>query len=86
MKMKKLLSLVLTVVCAFSLVACGGSSESTEEAAETSETVTAKVMEFDLTSEEYAFGVDKDQPELLDQVNAFVQKIKEDGTLDEICE
>ena len=39
-----------------------------------------------LTSEEYAFGVDKTQPELLDQVNEFVDKIQEDGTLDEICD
>ena len=83
MKMKKLLSAVLTVVCAFSLVACGGNSDS-EEATE--EKVTAKVIEYDLTSEQYAFGVDKDQPELLDEVNAFVNRIKEDGTLDEICE
>ena len=38
----------------------------------------------DLTNEEYAFGVDKSQPELLEQVNAFIAKIQEDGTLDEI--
>ncbi len=45
-----------------------------------------KVIDIDLTDEEYAFGVDKDQPELLEQVNAFVKEIKEDGTLDAICE
>ena len=38
----------------------------------------------DLTNEEYAFGIDKTQPELLEQVNAFIAKIQEDGTLDEI--
>ena len=76
--MKKLLSLVLVLACAFSLVACGGSSE---EAA-----VTAKVIEHDLTVEDYAFGVDKTQPELLDEVNAFIAEIKADGTLDEICD
>ena len=47
---------------------------------------TAKVIDVDLTNEEYAFGVDKTQPELLEQVNAFISKIKEDGTLDEICD
>lgn len=83
MKMKKLLSVALTVVCAFSLVACGGSNDAGDNA---DEKVTAKVMEYDLTSEEYAFGVDKDQPELLEKVNAFIGQIKEDGTLDEICE
>ena len=47
---------------------------------------TAKVIEVDLTDEEYAFGVDKDQPELLEKVNTFIKQIKEDGTLDEICD
>ena len=74
-KMKKLVSLLLALTCVFSLVACGSS-----------EAVTAEVLEYDLTSEQYAFGVDKDQPELLAEVNAFVQKIKTDGTLDEICD
>ena len=46
--------------------------------------VTAKVMEYNLTEEEYAVGVDKTQPELLEEVNAFIKKIKEDGTLEEI--
>ena len=80
--MKKLVSLVLVLACALSLVACGGGS--TEEA--TDETVTAKVIEHDLTVEDYAFGVDKAQPELLDEVNAFIAEIKADGTLDEICD
>ena len=80
--MKKLVSLVLVLACVLSLVACGGGS--TEEA--TDETVTAKVIEHDLTVEDYAFGVDKAQPELLDEVNAFIAEIKADGTLDEICD
>ena len=49
------------------------------------ETVTAKVIDIDLTNEEYAFGVDKNQPELLEKTNEFIAKIKSDGTLDEIC-
>ena len=57
------------------LVGCGGNNEK----------VTAKVIDIDLTNEEYAFGVDKEQPELLDEVNDFIASIKEDGTLDEIC-
>ncbi len=44
-----------------------------------------EVIEVELTQEEYAFGVDKTQPELLAQVNAFIAKIKGDGTFDEIC-
>ena len=84
--MKKLLSLVLVLVCSLSLVACGGGSEETEDDAAAEGTVTAKVIEHDLTVEDYAFGVDKTQPELLDEVNAFIAEIKEDGTLDEICD
>ncbi|NLB50767.1 MAG: transporter substrate-binding domain-containing protein [Clostridiaceae bacterium] len=45
-----------------------------------------KLIEVALTEEEYAFGVDKNQPELLEQVNALIAKIKSDGTFDEIYE
>ena len=46
---------------------------------------TVKVIEIELTNEEYAFGVDKSQPELLESVNTFIAEIKENGTFDEIC-
>lgn len=81
--MKKFLSVVLALACTLSLAACGGSSDSEAGAGEN---VTAKVIEHDLTNEDYAFGVDKTQPELLEDVNAFIAKIKEDGTLEEICD
>ena len=48
--MKKFLSVFLTAALAVSMLAgCGSKSR----------TVTAKVIDVDLTSEEYAFGVDK---------------------------
>jgi ABC-type amino acid transport substrate-binding protein len=73
--MKKLLAVCLTATLVVGMVAgCGSNAK------------TAKVIEVDLTNEEYAFGVDKDQPELLEEVNAFIKEIKEDGTLDEICD
>lgn len=85
MKMKKLVSTVLVATCALSLTACGGSSSSSDESTVSSSSAkTAKVIDIDLTNEEYAFGVDKDQPELLEQTNDFIAKIQEDGTLDEI--
>jgi len=65
------------VPCLTGLVGCGEKKET--------ESVTAKVIEIDLTSEEYAFGVDKEQPELLEKANAFIAQIKSDGTFDEIC-
>ena len=76
LKMKKFLSVFLTAALAVSMLAgCGSKNE----------TVTAKVIDIDLTNEEYAFGVDKNQPELLEKTNEFIAKIKSDGTLDEIC-
>ncbi len=73
-KIVKILSAVMALVLCLSLFsACG------------SEKVTAKVIEIDLTNESYAFGVDKDQPELLKQVNEFIAEIKENGKFEEIC-
>ncbi|MBQ8057650.1 MAG: transporter substrate-binding domain-containing protein [Ruminococcus sp.] len=74
--MKKILALILAILMVASLAACGG----------TNDVKTAKVIEIDLTQEQYAFGVDKDQPELLEDVNEFIAKIKEDGTLEAICD
>ncbi len=87
--MKKLLAAALSAVLAVGLLAgCGskgsgdGSGDGASDAGSSAKT--AQVIDVDLTDEEYAFGVDKTQPELLEQVNAFISKIKEDGTLDEI--
>lgn len=86
--MKKLLSMLLVLVCVLSLAACGGNKDAKEDENKkgSKEPVTAKVIDIDLTDEDYAFGVDKTQPELLEQVNAFVKEIKEDGTLEAICD
>ena len=43
-----------------------------------------KVIDISLTEEEYAFGVDKAQPELLQQINTILAEMKADGTLDAI--
>lgn len=74
--MKKFMALGLAVVlAAAALTGCGNSAAKK----------TVKVIDVNLTDEEYAFGVDKTQPELLDSVNAFIKEIKENGTFDEIC-
>ena len=84
---KKVLTVLLAAVMAISVPACGGDKEKAENGNGDKESAKGvKTIEIDLTNEEYAFGVDKSQPELLEQVNAFIGKIKEDGTLDEICE
>ncbi|MBE6734551.1 MAG: transporter substrate-binding domain-containing protein [Ruminococcaceae bacterium] len=73
--MKKILALLMVVLMVATFMV--GCTENTAK--------TAKVVEVDLTQEFYAFGVDKAQPELLAKVNTFIKQIKEDGTLDSIC-
>lgn len=94
MKFRKFTGILLAAACVMSMAACGSKGDSDSGSGSDSKggedagssAVTAKVIEIDLTDEEYAFGVDKSQPELLEQVNAFVGKIKGDGTLEEICD
>ena len=76
--MKKIVSLLLVAVMVLSMVACGAKKDDDKAP------VTAKVLAYDLTEEEYAFGVDKAQPELLTKVNDFIKKIKDDGTMEAI--
>ena len=83
--MKKLLSVLLVTVLMLSMVACGNKADNADKDANDA-VVTAKVIDIELTQEEYAFGVDKTQPELLKQVNDFIAKIMDDGTFDEICD
>lgn len=71
--MKKIISLLLVLAMLATLCcACGKAKE-------------AKVIAIDLTTEEYAFGVDKNNAELLQKTNEFIAKIMEDGTFDDIC-
>lgn len=72
--MKKVISLLLVAVMLFAFSACGNKAEA------------VKVIDIDLTDELYAFGVDKDQPELLASVNEFIAKIKANGEFDKICD
>ena len=79
--MNKFMALALALVMVLgTLTACGGSDDTGSTGKNG-----VKVIEIELTQEEYAFGVDKDQPELLADVNAFIKEIKENGTFDEIC-
>ncbi len=76
--MKKVIALILTVVMAVACFAACGKEESKEK-------VLAKVLEVNLSDEEYAFGVDKNQEDLLQQVNEIIDQMMADGTYDEIC-
>ena len=84
--MKKVVALALALVMVLgTLTACGGTNDSNDSSNNGNTATGAKVININLTEEQYAFGVDKNQPELLEKVNAFIKKIKEDGTFDAIC-
>lgn len=65
-----LMAAVLTLTC---FAGCGAKGNA------------VKIVDIKLTEEEYAFGVDKNQPELLAEVNAFIKEIKANGEFDAIC-
>lgn len=68
--------LIVTLLLLGLLAGCGGEKNGGE----------VKLVSIPLTREEYAFGVDKNQPELLSQANDFIAQIQSDGTLDAICD
>lgn len=73
-KAVKVISVLMAIVLIVaSFAACGGTSKEK-----------AKVIDIKITDESYAFGVDKNQPELLSQVNSFIKEIKDNGELDKI--
>ncbi|MCI8387562.1 MAG: transporter substrate-binding domain-containing protein [Clostridiales bacterium] len=74
--MKKFIALAMAFcMLALCLTACGAGSGPK-----------VKVIDIELTNELYAFGVDKDKPELLQQTNDFIKKIMDNGKFDEICD
>ena len=77
--MKKFFAMALAALTAVAALTGCGNNDSGSSAK------TVKVIQVDLTDEEYAFGVDKTQPELLESVNAFIKQIQDNGTFDEIC-
>lgn len=76
--MKKIVTTVLiavmVVICVACLVACGNNVSK------------VKVINIKLTEEEYAFGVDKAQPELLQQINSILAEIKADGSFQKVMD
>lgn len=93
--MKKLLATGLVVIMTVMTVCgCGSSDNTTTQNGGTGSSSSGsasqanqavKVIDVDLTSEEYAFGVDKDQPELLKAANDFIKEIKDNGKFEVIC-
>ena len=67
---------IITIIAAGVVTLSGCGSETTGSK--------VKVIDIQLTHEEYAFGVDKNQPDLLEEVNKFIAQKISDGTFDEI--
>ena len=75
--MKKLLATIATLAvtavaatAAFGFSACGNSGKN------------VKVIDIELTTEDYAFGINKSNTDLLDTVNGLIAEWKDDGSLD----
>ena len=75
--MKKTISILLLTLLLLCLLAGCGQKDGAGQ---------VKLIEIPLTQEKYAFGVDRNQPELLAQANDFISQILSDGTLDTICD
>ncbi|MBR2590836.1 MAG: transporter substrate-binding domain-containing protein [Clostridia bacterium] len=98
--MKKFLCIALAVVLTLSMVAAfaacskdngdtsttAAGQETTAAAQKATENQKVKVVDIELSKEEYAFGVNKGDAELLKKTNELIKEIKENGKFDEICE
>lgn len=75
--MKKIISLILALTlvlgATFALASCGGAKD------------VVKVIDIELSTEEYAFCVNKTDDTLKASVNTFLTKIKGNGKFDQIC-
>lgn len=79
-KFKSLFAVVLAAAMLFAMAACGNGDSGTDGK------VTAKVIDIQLTSEEYAFAVNPNDKELLTKVNDFLKEIKSNGKFDEVID
>ena len=84
---KKISAAVLAVLMVVVAIFAGCSSSSTDDKKADDSTTSAakvKVVDIELSSEEYAFGVDKKQPELKDKCNELIADMKSSGEFEEI--
>ena len=72
--MKKIICLFMSIICLFGLASCGTKQEK------------LKIIDIQLTQEEYAFIIKKGNIELKDDFNAYLESIKENGEFDAIVD
>lgn len=85
--MKKSISMpimfMMILMLSVTLLGCGATKDGGDGDAN-NDAKGVRVIDIPLTEEEYAYGVDKNQPELLADVNKFIAQIKQDGTFDQV--
>ena len=84
---KKISAVVLAVLMIVVAVFAGCSSKGSDDKKADEPATSAakvKVVDIELSSEEYAFGVDKKQPELKEKCNELLKELKSSGELEEI--
>ncbi len=74
-KITRLVAVMLVLILGLSSLTACGKAKGTK----------VQVVDIELTEEQYAFGVDKNQPELLTKTNEFIEKIMKNGTFEAIC-
>ena len=77
------LAVLMIVVAVFAGCSSNGSDDKKADEPATS-AAKVKVVDIELSSEEYAFGVDKKQPELKEKCNELLKEMKSSGELEEI--
>lgn len=85
--MKKLVSLLISAAILFAFCACGNETATNNDedsAADTSKKVQLQILDTEYTDEDYAICVAKENTELLDDINAALKELTEDGTVDKI--
>jgi ABC-type amino acid transport substrate-binding protein len=87
--MKKTIALLLAAVMLLALSACGGSSSSdasaSAEPSASESTAPYRILDENISTEQYGIGFKKGNTELRDAVQAGVYQLLKDGTLDKVA-
>ncbi len=81
----KIIAVITAIVIAVgAFAACAGNKPAGNDPTGNETAAKVKTIDISLTDELYAFGVSKEQPELLEKTNEYIAKIKADGTMEAI--
>lgn len=86
--MKKLLAILLVLSTALCFAACGNKQDANQGADSSASNgkVQLKILDTEYTDEDYAICVAKENEELLEQINAALAELTEEGTADKIVD